>query len=557
MLRRLFLGLALVGCASEHEAPQPAVVDAAPSCPAGTARSAGACIAVGVRDCGSGFSADGAGGCAPVLPESCAAGLTATPGDMACRSVGECVDPGGDGLFVDAAKGDDANDGSKSAPVATIGAALARHPPRIVVGKGTYAGALTIDSAVTIVGRCAEEVVIAAPPSSLVTVTANAALDLSGVTIGGDGGSVLAFSAQSGESSLRNVRIRGHQVGIQSTATSGRLRISDVLIEDAQSGLGAEGAPIEAEKLVIRGGERGLETRGPTKLVGSVIESTSDVGILAEGTSLSLERTVVRTTLGIRASNAASVRIVQSVISNTIGVGVQGDGGALTLDRTTILDTKEMGTPLSAGVGVLHGCALSIVDSAIERCALMGVIALTSGFTMERSVVLDVGGPRGGYGIAHVFGSAPSTLSSVRVEGARMVGVFVAGSTMTASGVSVHHTTPDPSGKYGDSITVTSSKTATDVLPGSLELDDVDIDDSARAGISVFAASLKVKNATIRCSAFPLELSDKLIREDGVPVGTGTPVADDLGGNVCGCTGVLDACHAEQTALDPIALPVH
>ena len=157
-------------CPATHLVDGPACVPRFDDCGEGEiAELGGGCAVVGVPvdGCAPGFTHDGNGGCRPTLPaESCKAGTMAVPGDETCAEVAPCgtetfgAIPDAPGTaFVDpaAAAG---GIGSKSAPFASIAAALATSASTVALAAGTYTGDLVLDRSVTLVGRCPSKVTI-------------------------------------------------------------------------------------------------------------------------------------------------------------------------------------------------------------------------------------------------------------------------------------------------------------------------------------------------------------------------------------------------------------
>ena len=104
------------GCGGDDTAAPPDPPDAGPPAPEACqpgelTLESGLCQAAGIDPtaCATGFVADAARGCSPVLPEApCDKGQMAVPGDTACREIAPCA-PGrwgdapidGDTQFVD------------------------------------------------------------------------------------------------------------------------------------------------------------------------------------------------------------------------------------------------------------------------------------------------------------------------------------------------------------------------------------------------------------------------------------------------------------------------
>ncbi|MDF1562488.1 MAG: hypothetical protein P1V51_05565 [Deltaproteobacteria bacterium] len=299
-------------------------------CPPGTMAAVGqaGCVAIGHLDCGAGFApSPDHPGCAPVIPETACAGATLTLlGETTCQPLGDCAapfPPSGATRFVDASYTAAEVDATHHT---SLSAALAAAAPGelIAVESGTYAGNIEPGRAVTVVGRCAEEVRIEAQ-----------GLRRPGVYSVGVAGVV-----------VKGVTLAGHFQGVRAQE-GGTIEIEDVLVESPSfAGVIAwlPGSSVTGQRVVVRdvradGGSFGWSVNADEgasiTLSEAELTRSHEAGAIATSSasgqsSLALSRTVIRSTNLPGASLAG------------LGAGVFW-GGSLTLDTVAILDTRRTG----------------------------------------------------------------------------------------------------------------------------------------------------------------------------------------------------------------------
>ncbi|MGZ3451277.1 MAG: right-handed parallel beta-helix repeat-containing protein [Polyangiales bacterium] len=364
------------------------------------------CIPAGVVDCGEAFSPDGHGGCTPILPEPCAPGTFATPGDTACREVGpkdcapgferdklgECAAvlppgecpagemaipgdtachaiapcdeaPAGD-LHVDAAAAI-GGDGSLAKPFKTVVDAIgaAKDGDVIAIETGDYSESFTTAKAITLRGRCPAKVSIA---TDGIVFEGNGNLERLSLT--GDLSPTFLLHTKA-TSTIDRVRIHGG--GIGAWADSGTLTITASGIDGSEVGVQAQ----TGGKLVIDGSrisqlkERDGDTAAygvlmgdkpsSLKLTRSVVSDARAAGILALGGTAIVTGSVVRDIrpddyeqgVGIDSDSIAKVTVDHSLVEHTRNFGIRSvDGADLTIVDTTIRDIDGSGDKAGAAI---------------------------------------------------------------------------------------------------------------------------------------------------------------------------------------------------------------
>lgn len=323
----------------------------------------------------------------------------ALPGDAACRELGPCSDAQWGNIPTDAAtihvdgQFTGTSDGSATAPWATIAQAIAAAPAGalIAVAAGSYPEEVVIaGKAVRVWGRCAAMVEITgsgSPTTASIAVRAGAeGTEIRGVALTGARGLVVEGVGA----------VAGEQLWIHDTS------------ED---------------------GVRALEAVTPAHLTlrESLIESAANLGIVAAGAALTIERTVVRDTLpgpgglfgrGLSAiphpatQTPCTVAVSSSRFERNREAGIDIAGSNVTIDATLIRDTQP-GAGNASGMGLV-----------IRQDYDTGQIAT-----------------------AHVTRSV--------IEQSRLFGVYLTGAEATIETTTVRHTQPDPaSGDAGDGIAI-------------------------------------------------------------------------------------------------------
>jgi hypothetical protein len=308
-------------------------------------------------------------------------------------------------------------DGSMAAPYGTIGEGLAAASPGsiVAVAAGTYAEALDVPDGVTIHGACAERTIVRTPSASSAAagVRAGRTATLERLTLGGAGPGVLAYGA---------VTLRG--VAIES-ATSG--------------GIGVLGGTLDAERVLVRdtqpdaGGRLGrgieIDLGGSATLRDVVVERARGAGIaLNRSGGLVAAGVGVRGTLpnaagrfgsGISAFDASTIDLDAVAIEGASEAGLLVDGSTATVRRTVIRDVAsepatENGSGLfartarvhlaevwierstRAGISAYAGTTLDAADVLVESVApstsgtAVGAGSVSSAVTIERAVLRDL-----------------------------------------------------------------------------------------------------------------------------------------------------------------------
>jgi len=419
-----FVGL--IGCSDEatQEAPTP------PPCAAGELLlPSGECILPGLRpdDCASGFAHDGDRGCLPVLPGTCPTGLIAVPGDESCREVAAC----GEGRWgeiplepnsqhVDGAYAGTDSDGSFERPWQRIQAGVdaAAAGAVVAVAAGSYVEDVEVaGKAVRIWGRCPSQVEL--------------------VGTGGAAANLLVLPGAS-NSEVHAIAITGGAFGI-GTSNVTEVLFANLWIHDTgHMGLDAESADGDA-RIWVRD---------------SLIERAVGRGVIAIGSELHLEGTVVRDTLAQPSDGGgygALARLapggvpgklvaLRSVLERNLGFGVAVQDGELTLEASVVRDTLAGPDGVGVGIGVIVNTApasLELIDSLVARNLQAGVFVEGAATTITGSVIRDtLVGPVGAYGLIsqpnqRTGATAPLTISRSLIERGVGTGVIVKGGDLT------------------------------------------------------------------------------------------------------------------------------
>lgn len=398
------------------------------SCKPGTRAALGSsdCVPVGTSACAPGFTAHTSGwGCVPVLPPATCKGATRDAlGKTSCVPVGDCAaafPPASATIFVDASFADGQVDATHFKSLrAAVDAAPAK--ATIAVAPGTYAESLDLKRAVTVVGRCAERVILDSAPGAPAIGTSSD-LTLSGITV------------------------RGGTFGVD-VGPLARVSIADVVLEQS---LGAGITAIDAAVVdVTRSVIRNTRTIVPTDTTNGVfvdvdakitldecaVTGAADAGIGATGGGvITFKRSVVRDVVkrgdgvggsGARAFEKATVTLEDSAIVGAIGAGVLigKTKGAMKLVRSSVVGTKpdlRFGGGFANAASVTQTGSLDAIDSTFADNALSGVSVdkVGSRASLERCVVVGmIAGGDTGLGIAASAGNG----AVLRVKSSAFIG---------------------------------------------------------------------------------------------------------------------------------------
>ncbi len=488
----LSLGLAF-GCAADK--PEPVAVEPAPAptgCLPGELEEGNACLAPGVGSCGEGFTAND-GACDAILPSSpCESGTLALPGDAFCREPAPCGDgtwgdipleP--DTVFVDGAHVGPES-GAATAPWRTIAAALEAVRPggMIAIAPGSYPEALTIaNKPVRLWGKCSAAVQVGRAGATTFLVRDGAdGSELHSLGIGGTLGVV-----NGGSRGLLLHRVWIHDTASRGVSTESALgeastRIVGSLIERASDvGVFATGASVTVEGSVIRGtvpangSGRGLSVRGGSTLTlrGSVVEGSHDLGVLVSGSSGHIETTLIRDTAPL--------------------AGLSGGGLAFQPDSAT-------GVPATGDV----------TDVVIERAHTYGVLLHGSTATLTRVSIRDVGAQPldGAMGVGlqaqadDVTGAlAFVTVEQLTVERTHYGGVSLSGAEVNVRRLLVRDIYPEPrSQAFGRGVLAFFDRSTGQGVTGALR--GVRIERAVEAGLFAQGVSLTLEDAVV-AGTFP------------------------------------------------------
>jgi hypothetical protein len=397
--------------------------------------------------CPAGWSAESidvtqdavASGCAPPARVVCAGATIQPVGSAACEPIDPCEGRFADDLpadrphrFVDAAA-EPGGDGSEAMPFASLDAALAgADGAALALAAGEYtAGALPDD--VVIMGSCAAEVrIVSSGGAPALGVQRTQRLELSGVTLTGDGAGLMAH----GEVALRNVLV-DRAIGV---------------------GIGGVGATIDAERVVVRdtrslasgafGRGISVESGAVLTLRDVVIERSHEAGLAAGAATIDAERIAVidsaprpegRYGAGVAGFGAASITLREAWIdgASEAGVTVEADT-TLALDRVLIEDVvAEAGRTSGQGVLIRNGPA-TLSRLTIRRAHGAGLVATGTAVVRASDLTVHEITPRAGFANAiAALAGAQLTLERAAALDCAWVAVVLDEGSLIASDLSV------------------------------------------------------------------------------------------------------------------------
>jgi len=335
--------------------------------------------------------------------------------------------------------------------------------------------------------------------------------------------------------------------------------VEDTLIRDtrSQASNGALGTGIDSQV--------DASSKQPARVTvrSSLVERSHTGGAFVSGSSLTLERCVVRDTLpqesdgtdgiGVQAQDdegtRATLAIAGSLLerNSTTGLNVAGSDGVV--EATLVRDTRPQpsGGVGGHGVVVIPGStsargSLTIGGSVVTRNQATGIGVYGADLTVDRCVVSSTKGTAwsGGLGLGvqadHSLppGALRATLAVTRslVTDCVGVGLGVGSADATVSQAWIRGVAPFASdGAFGDGVAVEDD--------GALTASSCRIEGGARAGLSMFAtAQVTLASATLACDAIPLDGEDQSSFTNG-------------GNLVCSCAGATTACQVVSSDLQP------
>jgi hypothetical protein len=426
------------------------------ACAAGTAPFIGQkeCVPVGwTAPCPEGFVRDASGwGCADRTPAAACTGATReSTSSEACVTVGACnaAFPPAGALLVD----DDFTAGELDAThFRTIASAVAAAPEGavIAVAAGRYAESIDVPHAMTIAGRCAEQVTLEAPLAP--------AAPAAGVRISAIKGVV-----------VRGLTLAGHKNGVEVVGKA-EASIEDVVV-DASVGAGifVEGSQASVRRSKVSGTQLGADGKwgwGLAAGVGSKVTIDDSTlaggvdGIFAAGigTVVGVDRSVIlrqapsgsNRSSGVTAAIGGKVTLARSVVRDVAGDGavVADDGGLVEVTESILRGTREQGTYARGhGISALYGGKVTIRSSALVDHESITVATQKPNTRVEitDSVLrgpdvsharidanLGVASDRSGIGVEGLEGSA------VVLDGSAILGAWGYGVHVTAATLEAH-----------------------------------------------------------------------------------------------------------------------
>ncbi len=400
---------------------------------------------------------------APAVPEDCAAGTMALPGESGCVQQGSACPNDGDpadgdlwGQEQSIRQRADGFDGRifYVAPDAQAGAAGTRAEPAplaealsgavdgdiVALSAGEFSGGVTLDADIALLGACVSATTIRAGSESV--ESAEAGLSLSQI-----GGALVA-----------DLTVNGGEPGVSVVDPAGMNQLEGVRVESAEfEGINVQGGPggVSAREVVVTGTESrsddgaagyGIHVSDGATLdfAGGWLEQNSAVGLLVQGGQTSVE--VV---------DAGIVGTRRQAADGSFGAGVVvGQGAELRLERVLVRDNRLGGVMVEGGGTTAH-----LTDIAVEA---------------TRPQQAD---DRYGQGMT-VTGGASAEIRRARFDANRTIGLAVRGeqSSLTASQILLRGTQPEAAdGSGGIGVQVDGG--------AALYLEEAWVDDNRTAGL--------------------------------------------------------------------------
>ncbi|RLB52471.1 MAG: hypothetical protein DRI90_22085, partial [Deltaproteobacteria bacterium] len=445
------------------------------------------------------------------------------------------------------------SDGSAERPWVTITEAVdaCASGGLVAIAAGSYIEDVVVAyKAVTLWGVCPEQVEVAG------TSNGDAAIVIHEGASGSAVRNLSLTGAADGLAVTGSVDVTAHQLWVHDTSAWGMVilsaygpaavAITDSLVEQSrQLGLLVDGSQVTIERSVIRATQpalgsnsdgfgiaaqvgctsQGCDTslRSAVTIRGSVVEQNHAMGVFLAGSDMLIEGSVIRFTQPDLASQMTGRGIAIQPTCDAQGICDANSRANLILRSSFVYHNHD--------VGLFVGGSDALVESTVIGGTLPRAAGLVTGRGVSALMACTVEA-----GCDPNIRSAISLQNSV-VEQNHDAGIFVAGSDLAVHSTIVRDTITRPDGYFGDGIAILSKLSlSTASLSESL------VDASARAGVASFGSAMSIDKTTIRCAAFALEGEDSDQHSyDFV----------DLGNNRCGCPDANDTCSVVSSGLAP------
>jgi hypothetical protein len=466
----------------------------------------GGCRPAGIPPgaCAPGFEPHEVEGCVAVMPSSgCAAGQMAMPGETACREPSPCaagrwgdIPIDASTIHVDAAYVGTST-GTAAQPHSTIQAAIdaagARADvPLVAVAAGIYQENLDVRAPVRIRGVCAR----------LVDVRATSTTAFGAIVVG---------ESASG-SAIGGISVTGPRAGID--VTEAEVTLEDLWIHDT----GDNGLQVV----------NGAETAGVV-LRNSLVERAKQVGVVALGARIGVERSSIRETrpdasgefgrgfvalshpeVGTRSVVAVS----GSVLEGNMEIGIDVAGSDADIEASLVHDTRSRTLDGLLGHGIFarddpatgEKAVVAVRASVVRNNRAVGVFLTSADVTVATTVVAGTIPPDGdkkfGRGISAERDPLTTlpvalTLRDSLVVGNTDIGVFVAGASATIEGTAIRGTLPSAAdGGHGWGLVAMAYPT--DGTRSSLVVGSSTIADNHGLGVLVTGSDAVFESTAVR-----------------------------------------------------------
>ncbi len=326
------------------------------------------------------------------------------PGAGECLAIAACEGEFASGLPADAiyVRPSGTGDGSRERPFGSIAAAIAvaRAGRTIALAQGRYAERVRLPAGVALRGACATGTVIVSP---------GAMHEQGAIQIERDG------------TSVSGVRVEGRGIGVWAEASAS---LDQVIV--AMDGPMAV-ATVEGELTIAR----------------SIVHNQGGYGVLAEG---------------------GTARVERSLLSECEGVGAGATlSGHLVLAQVAITDIEADSEGDGFGVVAQTGSTVEASSLVIERSTGAGVhVAVRATVTLEDAVVRDTRTGSGGSAQGMTVNGASSvTATRVLFEHNKDSGVFTSGSFLALTDVVIRDTASrEGDGEFGRGLELEEGTTA-------------------------------------------------------------------------------------------------
>jgi len=528
----------------------------------------GACVTVGVVDCGAHFVADGQGACSTKSATDCADGQSAPTAESCGRVGSECPATADPQQLLDSeelAPGDwyvwaaapAQGNGSAAYPFQKITEALAvaKKGDTVVVSEGTYTSALTIYPGTTVRGVCPGFAHISGAVTIMGKAGSEEQVQLSDLQLSGAG--LIVYGADAVMKNLWIHDTSGAGIDLSTPplkeAEAPNATLDAVLVDTTLgSGIVARGYALDLTEVHIRDVTplaaqhrpgRGLEVMpvrnvfgssqaflgGALSMKRSMIERASGAGLVLSGSGGVIEDVIVRdTSLAVVDDLGLPPEGYGVVVEADVGRAIEVPPGSVSMERVIVENTHGAAIRVDHASLTLESSTVRNVSPVTQTtCAGHGLRAVTS----------------------RLFDDAEVTISDSAFIGLTQTGIHSLGMDLSISGTIIRNVAQSTCGGLGDGVALYGhpNSVVADISP-AMVLKSVRLASAARAGALAVAGDIEATEAFVTDTPVAFWEAEYDARQSTSAANGVIQLAES---QVCASGDVIETCQRRNQYADP------